>query len=305
MTPVLLRQLSQGQQIVDDLPEVDVDAGLYLETEVEVHAEDIIRAVGLHLIIHLIRIVGGIDADEPVGVRPLRVLIQDGIQDVPVDLFKIVALGQIHYIIAAQGDGIVVLQVLDGVQVVPHIQMDILGLFDLSAPIPADHDEEDGRGDDDSHIAADHELAQAGNEEHALEGKEYQAEQEGGDPLFVQDADIDAEHGRHHQHADGDRQTVGVLYAGAGAEVKDHSHTEYPQDVIDERNVDLPFGIRGIAHVQMGHQVQVGGFVHQGVAAADQGLTGDDGRQRAQEDGHRSEGCRQHHVERIEVADGL
>ena len=148
MPPVLLRQLSHSQKVIDDLPEIDVDARLDLKAKIQIHAEDEIRSEGLHLVIPLVRIVGRIDADEPVCVRPLRVLIQDRIQDVPVDLFKIVSFRQVHDIIAAQRDGIIILQFFDGVQMIPHLQMDILFLLDLRPPIPADHDEEDGRGNE-------------------------------------------------------------------------------------------------------------------------------------------------------------
>ena len=250
-------------------------------------------------------IVGGVDADEPVGVRPLGVLVQDGIEDVPVDLIETITLGQINDVVAAQRDRIVVFQIQDSVDMVPHIQVDILGLLDLGAAVPADHDEEDGQGDDDGHVAADEEFAQAGDEEHAFEGEEDQTEGDGGQAVAVQNADVDAEEDRHHQHADGDGQAVSVLYAGAGAEVQDHRHAEDPQHVVDEGDVDLAFGIRGVAHVQVGHQVQAGRLVDQRIAAADQGLAGDDGGHGAEQDGQGPQTLGQHHVEGVEVPDGL
>ena len=45
--------------------------------------------------------------------------------------------------------------------------------------------------------------------------------------------------------------------------------------------------------------------MHKRVAAADQGLTGDDRRQRAQQDRHRPQCFRKHHIKRIEIFDGL
>jgi hypothetical protein len=83
------------------LPEIDIDAGFYLETQVQVHPEDIIRAVGFYFIILLIGIIGGIDADKPVSFRPLRVFIQNGVKDIPVDFLRLVAVDQINHILAA------------------------------------------------------------------------------------------------------------------------------------------------------------------------------------------------------------
>ena len=55
----------------------------------------------------------------------------------------------------------------------------------------------------------------------------------------------------------------------------------------------------------MGHEIKIGSFMHQRIAAADQGLAGDDRRQRAQQDRHRAQRFRKHHIKRIEVLDGL
>ena len=94
MLPVLFRQFARRQQIAHDLSQIDVDAGPYLIAEMQVHPEDIIRSEGFHFILFLVRLVGGIDTDKPVGIGPLRVFIQDRIQNIPVDFFRIVYPGR-------------------------------------------------------------------------------------------------------------------------------------------------------------------------------------------------------------------
>ena len=161
MLPVLFRQFARRQQIAHDLSQIDVDAGPYLIAKVQTHPEDIIRSEGFHFILFLVRLVGGIDTDKPVGIGPLRVFIKDRIQDILVDFFRIVPLDQINHIVAAHRNGFIVLQVFNSRQMFPHIQERVLRLFNLRSPVPGEHDKENRQGNDDGHIAAHHKFSQA------------------------------------------------------------------------------------------------------------------------------------------------
>ena len=131
--------------------------------------------------------------------------------------------------------------------------------------------------DDDRNIAANGEFAEAGNEEYTFYSSEHQSEDHCADYSVVKLADVYREEDGHHEHAYCDRQAVCVLHARATSEVQHDRDAEYPQRVIDRRNVDLTLCIRRIVNVQMRHEVEYCGFVHERIAAAYERLAGYDG----------------------------
>ena len=301
---VLRRQFSGCQEFLDKLIQIDVDTLPDLEAQIEVDPEQKIRAERFDLVFPLVRLVGGIDTDKPVGIRPLGVPVQDGVQDIAVDHLEPFPLGKIHKVVRAERDVQVFLQCFDIVRIIRQPELDVLHMLDLCPSVPADHDVQDQQGKNDGDIAADREFAEAGHEEHAFDCAEDERKQHRADSSFVQDTDIHREQHRHHQHADRDRKTIRVLYARAAAEIQNDDHAQRPKEFVDHGNVDLSFRVGREPDIQVRHQIETGRFVHKRVAAADECLAGDDSRDGAEDDRRRPQSRREHHIERIDVLDG-
>ena len=145
MLLVLFWQFSGRKQVMHYLPQIDIYGLFYLESQVQINAEYVIRTEGLDLILSLERTVGRIDADEPVRIRLLRLLIEDRVQDISVDLLKIRSLCYIYKIIGAERDIFIFLKAFDRIEIIPHRQLDTLHAFELGTAVPAEHHEENGK----------------------------------------------------------------------------------------------------------------------------------------------------------------
>ena len=310
---LLHRQLAAGQHVLHDLPQIDVHALRALEAEVQPDAEDAVGAVGLQVVGHGLGFVQDVDVDKPVGLRPLGVLVQNGVEDIPVDVLRVRLAVQIDEVVGQQGDLAVIVQRHQTVHMVPHMQAGGVFLFQLGAAVPDDLEAEEDQREEHGHIAAVHELAQARDEEDGLDAAEDDQHQEGRDGLLFQVLQEDEQQQRGHQHRDRDGETVGRLHAGAGAEIEHHQAAADPQHAVDRADIELPLDVRGIADFQMRQQVQQDGLRDKRVRAGDQGLGGDDRRCCAQQHGegtqggcqHQEEGVQVHHVPQRRVAPAL
>ena len=176
---LLPRERALRLQILHDLPEIDIHQGAALEAQVQPDPEDEIRAVGLQIVVHGVRLVEHLDAHKPVGLGPLGVLVQNGIEDISVDLPVVCSGFQKDQIVGQQRFLLVLVQALQIGDVIGEGQARAVMPLQPATPVPDHHDEQQQESEDHGHIAAVHELAQAGEKEHRLNGTEDQQHQAG------------------------------------------------------------------------------------------------------------------------------
>ena len=249
------------------------------------------------------RLVHGLDIHEPPGASALGVLIQDGVDDIAVDIVGVGVLGQVHDIVAHELVAVVVAQALELRQVAAQRQQRKLALLDRRAVVPAHHNAHDERGHKDGEIAAVEELGERAHKEEALEHEE----EDGKDPrrnlelaLHVQ---IEEEQQRRAHHGQGNSQAVRSLHVRRVLEQQHHDNAAHEHDVVDHGDVELTLGLGRIEDLHMRHEVQAAGLGHQRECAGDERLRGNDGGDGGKADGKGTQARGEHLVEGVEVGD--
>ena len=143
------------------------------------------------------------------------------------------------------------------------------------------------------------ELGEARREEERLDGSEEQGKRDGERRALANLRQVDGKQDGGHEHGDRDGQAVRRLHALGAAEEQHHAHAADPQDVVDQRDVDLALVLGGVVDLHVGHEVEADGLAHDGIAARDERLAGDDGGQGGQQHREDAHGAGQHLEERV------
>ena len=106
--------------------------------------------------------------DEPVGIRPLRILIKDRIEDITVDIIKIIAAIQKDQVVGQKWYTLILMKGFKIINEIMEIQTGTVLMLKLCTPVPDILKEQKKQGQDDRYITADKQLSKTGNEEHSL-----------------------------------------------------------------------------------------------------------------------------------------
>ena len=297
---LLLRQLARMLQIVHDLVDVCRNGLRDLESEPNLHAEQIIRTEILHRILAGERLIGRLHGHSPPCACTLGMVRENREEDVGVKPLHFAVGCQIHDIVCEIRDTEVPVQLFECRQEILALHMATLRTFDLRAVVPRDHDHQNHQGQQHREPAAVHELRHRGDEEHDLDGQEHDREHDCPDFMSV----VPHVHGEQHSrgdHRDGQCEAVGGGDMLRIAEQEQHGERGDAQHAVDHRDIQLAACTGRVTHLQMRHPVEAGGFGDHGERAGDQRLRGDDAcgdRQRDRKIAH----ARAHHLEeRIEA----
>ena len=299
---MLLRgQLAGGGKILNDLAQVGIDALVDLIAQVQVHAEDVVGVERLDRIGKRVRLVHGLDVDEPPGAGALGMLVQNRVDDVAVDVVGMGILGQVHDVVAHALVTVVVAQTLELRQIAAQRQQRKLALLDRRAVVPAHHDAHDERGHEDGEVAAVEELGERTHKEEALKQKEESGEDPRCDLELALLVQVEEEQQRGAHHGERNGQAVSGFHMRGVLEQQHHDDAAHEHDVVDHGNVELALGLGRIEDLHVRHEVQTAGLGHQRERAGDECLRGDDGRDGGKADGKRAQAGSEHLVERVEV----
>ena len=139
----LVGQLARCGEVGDHLAQIGVYALVDLITQEQVHAEDVVGAKGLNGIGERMRLVHGLDVNEPVGASTLGVLVEDREDYIAIDVIGVAVLGKVDDVVAHQLVGLVVAQAIELRQVGAQRQQRCLAALDGGAVEPAHHDAHD------------------------------------------------------------------------------------------------------------------------------------------------------------------
>ena len=298
---VLHGQLAPLLEILHDLPQIDVHALGALEAQVQPDAEDAVRAVGLELIVHGVRLVEHMDGDKPVGLRALGVLVEDRIEDIAVHELRVRLVVEVDQVVREQGELRVLMQRDKARHMLADAQARAVLALELCPSVPDHHQREQHQREQHRDIAAMGKLAEARDKEDRLDPAESGEHRPGERRLPPQPPQIDRKQQRRHQHRDRDGEAVGRLHPRTGTEIQHHQRAADPEHRVDRADVELALGVRGVADLQVRQQVQQDRLRHQGVGAGDQRLGGDDRGRRAEQDRKGPQQRRQHQEEGVEV----
>ena len=178
----------------------------------------------------------------------------------------------------------VVVQGDETVDVIPYLQACGVFPLELGSAVPDDLQKEESKRQNHGDVAAVHELAETGNEEHGFDSAEYQQHQIGKKPLIPKITQIDAQQECGHQHGDRDGKPVGRFHPRSGPEVQHHQAAADPEHAVDGTDVELTLGVGGIADFQMGQKIEQNGLGDQRIRPGDESLGRDDRRRGAEDD---------------------
>ena len=298
----LLRwQLPALEQVAHDLAQVDVHALVVLEAEVELYAENIVRAKRLDLIVHRVWLVEHMHTQKPVGAGALGILIEDGVECVAIDRLHIVAAADVDKVLRQLRQCTVAAQRGKILRIVTKLEAHAVFLLELRAAVPDDHNRQKQQRHNDRHIAAVRKFRQAREEKHRLDRAEDNEHAPRERFLPSHTGKIHEQKQRCHQHRHRDGKAIGRLHARARAEQQHDERAARPEDLVDRVDVDLTLGLGGILHLQVRHQVEADGLRYQRIGACDESLRGDDRRECAQNDRHRTQRAGQHQKERVQA----
>ena len=302
---MLLRgELAGVHEVGDDLVQVGVHALVDAEAQAQLDLEQEVRAVVVHDELVRVRLVRDHDVQEVVCAGALGALVQDGVEDVAVQLVRRGVVGEEDEVVRDDGVVVVVAKGAELVDVLVDGQVHGLGVLDRGAAAPHVHDDEDERRHEDGEVAAVEELRERGEEERELDRAEEQREDNGKPAPVPQLGDVGVEKDRGHEHGDRDGQAVGGLHVAGAAEQQHDEHARDPHDGVDHGNVDLALRLRGEVDLHVRHEVEVDGLAHDGVGAGDERLRGDDGGECGEDDLCEAEVLRHDLEERVEVGRG-
>ena len=156
----LVGELAGCGEVGDYLAQIGVHTLIDLIAQEQVHAEDVVGAKGLNGIGERIGLVHGLDVDEPVSAGSLRVLVENRVDHVAIDVIGVAVLGEVDDVVAHQLVGLVIAQTIELRQVGAQRQQRCLATLDGGAVEPAHHDAHDQRCHQNGEIAAVEEFGE-------------------------------------------------------------------------------------------------------------------------------------------------
>ena len=159
-------------QVLKHLLEVDVDPALHLESEVEFDLDHNAWHDVVDGIFEGIRRIEAVDVQEPIGIGPFGVFVEDGEHDLRLDLVQLVGLGDVDQVGGDLGHVVIHAQFVDHLRLLLQTGKGDEFVLDLPSKIPAVHHDEEEEGQHDGQPTAIDEFMQVGVEEGTLDGEE-------------------------------------------------------------------------------------------------------------------------------------
>ena len=267
-----------GHQVFHHFTEHQVDPGLHTESKAEVHPDDIVGNDMFHYVFAGIRIIHRVDMHKPVNIGAFRFSIQNRVDDLVLNLFRIIGTGHIHQVRGIFRDRFIIAELLDLGNIMLQPDKFHVPVFDLAGAVPDIHDEEHHQSDDQGDITTMGEFHHQRHEVadfHYKIGPEKDIYPDGFGSL--QDKIIGIKHGGG-QHGHNDGKTISRFHIGGLTEKEHHANTTQEHQEIDCGNKKLSFGFRWITDPEFGPEVKPHGFTDQGKSTGDHGLAGNNGR---------------------------
>ena len=231
-------------------------------------------------------------------MRALRVAREDREEDVGVDALHLGVGGQIHDVVGIVRNRVVVVQAMQHRQAILWAHVATLRALELRALVPRGHDGEDREREQHREPAAVQELGHRRDEEHEHDHGEHDREQHRRESAAHM-PQVHGDENRRHDHRDRERQAIGGGDVLGIAEDEQHQQRGAAQHHVHGGNVQLAARTGRIAHLQVGHPVEAGGFGDYCECAGDERLRGDDAGDHRQQHGHVAHAGRQHGEERV------
>ena len=159
-------------QIFKHLLEIDIDASLHLESQVEFNLDDDTGYDMVHGVLKGIGCIEAIDVQEPIGIGPFRMLVEDGVHDLGLDLINFVGLRDIDQVCRDFRHVIVHAQFVNHFRLLFQTGEGDELVLDLAAEIPTVHHNSKKGGQHDRQPATVHKLVEVGIQESAFNGEE-------------------------------------------------------------------------------------------------------------------------------------
>nr|GFD08187.1 hypothetical protein [Tanacetum cinerariifolium] len=157
-----------AHQVFHHLAEKQVDALLHPEAEAEIDAEHVVGGQLGYLILHRVGLVGGIDVDKPIDVRPLGPLLKDGVDDFLLDFARALGRGQKHEVGGVFANRLIIAELLERLDVGLHLHKVGEAALDVVRLQPHVHHAHQGRCDGQRHEAAMRKLNEVGHQKRPL-----------------------------------------------------------------------------------------------------------------------------------------